>query len=217
MGKPRGFRAPDYEEKRDALLAAVSARAYADDGATVSLAELARAADVTVPTLRHYFGDRADVLRAVFAYTARQARAFIDQQASPMGDSFEASLVAFGEALHVAWTQHGVGRAIASSLAHGLQSDALGPCTVEHSLEPSMAALEARIRGHEQLGHLHLDGDDPRLVALQFLSPILIALLHQRELRGARVRPLDEGTFLRAHARRIARAYAPPDGAPGAT
>ena len=210
MGKPRGFRAPDYEEKRDALLAAISTRAYADDGATASLAELARAAGVTVPTLRHYFGDRRDVLRAVFAYTAQQARHFIEAQSHPAGDSFEASLVAFAQALHAAWVHHGVGRAIAASLAHGLHSDDLGPCTVEHSLEPSIAALEARIRSHEALGHIALDGDEPRLVALQFLSPLLIALLHQRELRGAQVRPLDEEAFLTAHARRIARAYAPP-------
>jgi AcrR family transcriptional regulator len=209
MGKPRGFRAPDYEEKRNALLAAVSARAFADDGATASFAELARAADVTVPTLRHYFGDRDDVMRAVFAYNAQQARHFVEAQSKPVGDSFEASLVAFAQALHTAWVQFGVGRAIGASLAHGLHSDTLGPCAVENSLEPAIASLEARILAHEQLGHIALDGDEPRLVALQFLSPVLIALLHQRELRGAQVRPLDEGAFLTAHARRIARAYAP--------
>jgi hypothetical protein len=156
------------------------------------------------------------VLRAVFAYNAQQARFFIEEQAKPAGDSFEASLVAFARALHVAWLQFGVGRAIAASLVHGLHSDELGPCTVEHTLEPTIAALEARVRAHEQLGHVDLEGDEPRLVALQFLSPVLLALLHQRELRGAQVRPLDEPAFLAAHARRIARAYAPP-AAPGAT
>ena len=73
-------------------------------------------------------------------------------------------------------------------------------------------ALNRRLQKHlchEQRGDLDLGGEEARLVALQFLSPLLIALLHQRELRGARVRPLDEDAFLTSHARRIAWAYRP--------
>ena len=42
-------------------------------GRPATLKELAQAADVSVPTLRHYFGEREEVLRAVYAQALTDA------------------------------------------------------------------------------------------------------------------------------------------------
>lgn len=50
-----------------------------------------------------------------------------------------------------------------------------------------------------------------RVAALAYLSPLLVALLHQHDLAGVTCRPLDLEAFLAAHTSRFVRAY----GAPG--
>jgi hypothetical protein len=49
---------------------------------------------------------------------------------------------------------------------------------------------------------------DTRHAALALLSPVILALLHQAELGGAKDHPLDVDRFLSDHAAAFARAYA---------
>ena len=66
MARPRGTRSEDYEAKRAALIAKLRDRLRAP-GPRPSLRELSVAAEVSQPTLRHYFGDREGLVRAVMA------------------------------------------------------------------------------------------------------------------------------------------------------
>ena len=65
MGRPKGRRNEDYGASRDDLLQRVEAELLAPRGARLSFRALARAADVTPPTLRHYFGTHDGLILAV--------------------------------------------------------------------------------------------------------------------------------------------------------
>jgi hypothetical protein len=74
-------------------------------------------------------------------------------------------------------------------------------------LEPSLVTLEARLQRHAARGELR--HENARLAALQLLSPVLLAVLHQRELGGAQCRPLDLSTFIEPHVDAFVRAWSP--------
>ena len=78
---------------------------------------------------------------------------------------------------------------IVLGLQIGLGHATLGPAYVSELLEPTLQAFEARLALHVARGELHVA--DLRQAALALLGPIVLALLHQRELGGQRCRPLD--------------------------
>ncbi len=51
------------------------------------------------------------------------------------------------------------------------------------------------------------EGFEIRAAALAFLSPVIVALLHQHDLSGARCRPLDIPALLERHVERFVEAY----------
>ena len=66
MPRPKGTRDADYDVKRSDLLRGMSQHMMRRDSPRPSLRELASAAGVSVPTLRHYFGARPQVMDAIF-------------------------------------------------------------------------------------------------------------------------------------------------------
>src|SRR5690349_5848480 len=67
MARVKGSRNADYEKERARLLEAARLRLLAPDGAQASFRELAEAAEVSVATLRHYFGSRETLVMEVMA------------------------------------------------------------------------------------------------------------------------------------------------------
>ncbi len=152
--------------------------------------DLAGAAQVTVPTLLHYFGKRAALVDAVLEDCLRLGRAGLDAQrgsdkafAQSVRDYARALIGALGAAREVR-----LGDLFAVSLAEGMMDGDIAPATLRHIIEPTIETLEARLHGH--IERKEMIKTDTRSAALMLLAPLLLASLHQDQLGGASVRPM---------------------------
>ena len=210
MVRTRGARNEDHDERRAALLASARARLRAP-GPAPSLRELAREAGVTVPTLRHYFGDRDGVVRAVMAAELAEARTPggpLEVAATPSGPFARSVRDLLGHA-DAGFVRAGLTDAHAAGLAEGLASSATGASYLALALDPTVEAFAERLRAHQERGEMRADVD-PRAAALQLLAPLVVARLHQDRLGGADANPLDVGAMLDQQAEAFVRGYAAP-------
>lgn len=207
MGRTAGTKNPGHDDKRRALAAAVIPRLL-ELGPAASLRELAAAAAVSVPTLRHYFEDRDGVVTAAMGEMLRQGEPHLAATAKPRRGGLRASLMAMMRSILEGWQQFGVGQLYGTGLAMGLHHAVLGPAYVSLLLEPLLQAVEARLAQHQRWGEL--GEHDVRFAALCLVSPVVLALLHQHGLGGRACRPLDVDAFVRAHVDGFVRAYGAP-------
>jgi AcrR family transcriptional regulator len=208
-GRRPGTRNESYEQKKLALARRVRAAVVVQRG-TPSLHELARASEASIPTLKHYFGDLSGAIAVALRTVEADAREHLQGISSPGHLSLLESLRKVGLDLANAWARFGVGPLFAAGMAAGVANATLGPAYIDGVLEPTIRAVEARLRVHAERGELDLAPDDEpgiRGAALAFISPILVALLHQHELSGARCRPLDVAAFTESHVVRFVAAY----------
>ena len=205
MARPSGSRNADYEARRARIALSVSRALHGPDGRAPSLAALAKAAGVSVPTLKHYFHDHDGVVLAALAAAHSAAQVYLKRIADPKGMPLAESVHAVGQDLLGGWP-HGLGDLFGAALTHGLGSAVQGPGVVNHVLEPSIQGLETRLAVHQAAGELR-EGTDLRTASLCYLSPLLMGLLHQHQLAGAGCRPLDAYAFLDAHTAGWVRAW----------
>lgn len=203
MGRPQGKQNVDYVEKRDALLDKLGPR-LVTTSERASFREMAAFAEVSVPTLRHYFGDRNGVVRAWLERKGVRGKQHLDALSETQEDFAHSirsmlSFVAMGMERGRVIELHIVG------LAEGLTNPALGPTYLQSILEPTLAAAERRLSTHIQRGEMR--ETDVRTAALALLSPLILALLHQRDLGGREVRRLDIDEFIDSHASAFIMAY----------
>jgi AcrR family transcriptional regulator len=206
--RPKGTRDADYGAKRGELLRGMSLHMMRRDSPRPSLRELAAAAGVSVPTLRHYFGARPQVIDAIFEDCLRLGREGLDaqrQSQKPFDESIHDYVDALIRALR-AKRDVSLGDLIAVSLGEGLIDAAVSPSTLRHILDPTIEALEARLRLH--IGRGEMIETDVRAAALMLVSPILLATLHQDQMRGAATSPIRLEDSARAMAEAFVRAYA---------
>lgn len=208
MPRPKGSRDADHETKRRELLRRMSVRMMRREVVRPSLRDLAAAAEVTVPTLRHYFGGRPEVVDAVLAECLRLGRDGLDAQ-SRSDQPFAASIHDYARALVRALSaprEVRLGDIFAVSLAEGLLDAQVSGPALQHILDPTLETLEKRLRIHVERGEM-IDAD-VRSAALMLLSPLLLASLHQDQLEGARHRPLSLDTLADTLSDAFVRAYA---------
>ena len=207
MSRPKGSRDSDHEEKRRELLRRMTQRLMRREVARPSLRDLASAADVTVPTLRHYFGGRREVVDAVLEECLRLGRKGLDAQRTSekaFPESIHDYAMALVDALR-APREVRLGDVFAVSLAEGLLDADVGRSTLTHIVEPTLVALEARLVEHMRSGDMI--ETDARTAALMLVTPLLVASLHQDQLNGSVIRPLStdqlaldlSGAFVRAY------------------
>jgi AcrR family transcriptional regulator len=214
MPRPPGRRNSDYAESREELVKRLRERLSAPDGAAASLRELAAASGVSVPTLKHYFGDRdgavAAVLRQQHLDGMEHMRFLAAGPLGPLGPSLRAVL----EYTVRGFQQSRLGRVFAVGMSAGFGHPALGPAYLAEILEPTLQAMEARLQRHVDVGDLR--PVDVRYAALSLLAPPLLALLHQHELGGETYRRLVMSAFLDQHVAGFVAAYGTaPDTASG--
>lgn len=212
MGRPIGTRNPDYEAKRAALADAALARLLADGGGT-SLNELAVELGVSVPTLKHYFGDRAGLVAAALRRQSELARPYVEPIAAPSSRDLTTSLVGFLRALVRAWRPFGVGRVFTVGMVAGAYEAAVGPAYLDGVLEPTLQAVERRLQAHARARALRIGPDDAaglRAAALALLSPVVLALIHQDALGGSSCRSLDVEAFVDTHVAGFVRGWGRP-------
>jgi AcrR family transcriptional regulator len=155
-----------------------------------SLRDLAASADVTVPTLRHYFGGRSDLVDAIFEDLLRQGREGLRRQ-ELTDQPFEESIRTYTHDLVRALKkrhQVKLSDLFAVALAEGLVDASISPATLRHVLEPTIQTLEIRLRHHIDRGEMI--ETDTRAAALMLVSPVLMSVLHQDQLAGATLRPM---------------------------
>ncbi len=208
MPRPKGARDADYGVKRSALLRKLSARLIQLDDTRPSLRQLAIAAGVTVPTLRHYFGDREDLVEAVLEEIFVHGEQYLERGAEPYGDldqSIRAFLSTFAQVL-VEGPR--LGDKIAIAFLEGFYSKRLGPMALNYVIEPPLQAMEKRLAAHKARGEL---GDiDLRYAALMLISPLLVACMHQQQMFGDEVRPLDFAPLIDSAASSFTKAFGDP-------
>lgn len=207
MSRPRGSRAADYEIKRRDLLTKMTTRLMRREVARPSLRDLAGAAEVTVPTLRHYFGDRQAVIDAVLADCLRVGREGLDAQRTsdkPFAESIGIYADALIRALQAPRPVR-LGDIFAVSLAEGFLDPDIGASALNHIVEPTLQVLEARLEDHMRRGEMIQT--DARAAGLMLLSPLLVACLHQDQLNGTHVRPLSTQALATSVSEAFVRAY----------
>ena len=183
-------RSADYDVKRRQLLGRIAIRFKQPD--RPSLRELAVAAEVSVPTLRHYFGDREGVVAAVLADAHARGAPFLALAARPDGP--------LPHSLRTGLTQvvqghlFAVGGFHAIGLTEGLLHRTMGPHYLQTILEPALQAFELRLQAHIDLGELKQI--NVRHAALGLVAPVVLFMLHQGELGGHRVRPGGPGELV---------------------
>lgn len=207
MARPAGARNAQFEERRNALISKARDRLALQTGEPPSFRELALAAGVSVATLRHYFGSREALLKAVFAFYLREGQRHLERTRTvDAGDTdLKTDLEEFLQRVVRGWTTGFVGVLHRIGLAEGLRHPATALDYLQDVLEPTLQALEARLSIHASRGTI-IDCDT-RHAALMLLSPLLLALLHQHDLGGTRCRPLSLPQLIDEHVRIFMRAY----------
>ncbi len=202
MTRPAGSRNLRYDERRTELARRLRQRLAAPGRA--GLRELAECAGVTVPTLKHYFGDRDGVVKGVLEAHSAFSGPHMQALRQPSG-SFGKSIVEacayidLGLAIPVVTELHIVG------LIEGVAHEECGPYYLGTMLEPILQAVEVRLSAHIARGEMR--AADLRAAALQLVAPIYLAHLHQRLLGGAQLRPLDSTAHRSEHVEAFLRAY----------
>jgi AcrR family transcriptional regulator len=163
--------------KRSALLRKISARLIQLDDTRPSLRQLAFAAGVTVPTLRHYFGSRDDLVQAALEEFFLLGERYLEQGAEPKGDLDESIRSFLNSLTQVMLGGPKLGDMIAIAFLEGFYNKRLGPTALNTVIEPP---LQAELRDV-----------DVRYAAIMLISPLIVACLHQQQMFGDQVRPLD--------------------------
>ena len=179
-------------DRKTELLAVLARTAVAERSAPVSLRQFAIRAGVSEPTLRHYFKDRQGVVIAIIGFFADGARDWLARSAEPSQSVAEAvagytALAMEGSDTDVFAQAHGF------ALVESIHDPIVARAYLEMIIEPSLQAIEARLAPA-----LDPNGEKPEQVrhaALNLYASVLIAVVHQRLLRGAEARPLDMGAF----------------------
>jgi AcrR family transcriptional regulator len=208
--RPKGSRDADHEAKRRELLRRMSIRMMRREVVRPSLRDLAAAAEVSVPTLRHYFGGRPLVVDAILAECLRLGRQGLDAQRQsdqPFAQSIRDYALALVRALQAPRDVR-LGDVFAVSLAEGLLDAQVSRSALEHIVEPTLEVLETRLRHHIERGEMV--EADVRAAGLMLLSPLLIACLHQEQMNGAALRPLALEELAVTLGEAFVRAYAAP-------
>lgn len=204
MARKTGDRNRDYHQKREQILAALQVRLLREDAARVSMSELAAAAGVSLSTLRHHVGTRAEVIAAVLSRLGRLGTPYIQSIAAPPSEPLAESLrgimanILFG-------LRRGVLEIHALGIATGLRDKVVGPAYLNEILEPTLRSVEVRLQYHIDRGELL--PCDVRLATLALLSPLILATLHQSGLGGDCVRPLALELVCNEQVERFLRAY----------
>jgi len=209
LPRAKGVKNADYESKRRELLDRMLPRFARLDVERPSLRQLAAAAEVTAPTLQHYFGDRTGVVAALLEEYRRRGETRLGRVSRPSGP-FADSMREFAQGF-VFGLQAGaavrLGDVLAASLCEGLADPQVSPLALIHIIDPAVDALTARLGEHAALGEMR-PAADLRAAALMLLSPLLLAVLHQDQMNGREMRHIElvglaeelSAAFVRAYA-----------------
>ncbi len=206
MGRPTGALSRNHAARRAEILQLLAQRLSRHDAMHASFRDLVEASGVSVSTLQHYFGKRADIVAAVLETAHRNAAPHLAHMSeAPVG--FQNSIEAALSHIRLGFEHFGVGDLHVLGLAEGLRHSSIGPTVLSELLEPSLNAIAVRLQHHQERGEMRVDSD-PHFAALTLLAPALLLLLHQHDLGGARTHPKNVDAFFIQHCNSFVRAHA---------
>jgi AcrR family transcriptional regulator len=205
MSRTKGAVDADYAIKRARILNKLRVRFMAGQSQGIRFSAMAKIAGVSIPTLRHYFPSRSDVLSALLQQLGEEGSFYVARFANGSSPSLEDTLKELGFGIKQGVNQGGTSGIHAMGLNEGLGDAKIGPSYLQSILEPTLQALETRLTKHIKKGEMK--SCDVRFAALNFIAPILVAYLHQGKLGGTKVRPMQVdalvteqiGTFVKAY------------------
>lgn len=203
MPRPRGSANTDFAQKRQELLDRLRAMLLGESPPS-SFRALAVAANVTIPTLRHYFGDRDDVLAAVFADCHLGGHKELEIAATPSGP-FAKSIFDCVHHIIGGFQYGGLRQLHTVGLLEGFGSHPVAQSYLAEVLEPTLNACKQRLEVHIARGEMK--DTDARHAAINLISPVLIVFLHQNALGGSKEYPLDIAAFASNHIESFVTAY----------
>ena len=197
VGRKKGTRGPNYEQKRRELLVKIRNLCLADPHLRLSVREMARGAGVSVPTLMNYFADRDAICVAVLEQSWNDAQVHFDQ-ALKMERNVRLQVDRELSLFFLAVRQFGLDKLMAWGLNEGLFSHDAGIAYLQYFLEPTLQTAETWLR------HFQVEGSIPanidvRFAALALYSPCVLFVLHQSFLGGSVHRPAELPQFIREH------------------
>jgi AcrR family transcriptional regulator len=204
MPRKKGSANADFDASRRALLDRLRESLLGDEPPS-SFRTLAAAAGVTMPTLRHYFGDREGVIAAVFAECHEGGERELEVAARPTGP-FRRSVHDLLRHVADGFRYGRLDRLHAVGLVEGLANERVAGAYLADVLEPTLRAAQRRLEAHIDGGEMR--PADPRHAALALLGPVVLLYLHQHGLCGEAAYPIDIDAFLSGHADAFVRAYA---------
>jgi AcrR family transcriptional regulator len=155
------------------------------------------------------------VVDAMLAECLRLGRDGLEAQSyseQPFADSIREYALALVRAL-AAPRDVRLGDVFAVSLAEGMLDADISRATLDHIVDPTLETLETRLSAHVARGEMA--PGDVRSAALMLLAPLLLASLHQDQLRGSGHRPLSLESLAVTLGDAFVRAYGvSPDSAP---
>lgn len=207
MGRAAGALNRDHAETRAELARRLAQHLLANGASLPSLRTLAEGAGVDPGTIRHYFGDRRGAvgaaLETLIPYASEQRTHALALAHLPV----EEALSTFLSRIAKAWPGLG-GSMHATGLVEGLVDGTQGSNYLRCVLEPLLATAEELLTS---FGTRNVIGvSDVRLSALALVSPVLLACLHQVQLQGGSVRPLDLDGFIGSHVQLFLRSHGTP-------
>ena len=204
MPRKKGSANADFDAKKRELLRLLRSAIHGTPPPS-SLRGLAKAANVTIPTLRHYFGDREEVFAAVFADCHAGGSREIEAAATASG-RFAESIRDLVRHVADGFRYGGLDRLHAVGLIEGLGDPRVAASYLAEVLEPTLRAAQSRLETHTARGEMR--PMDARMASVRLISPILVLFLHQQGLGGAADYPIDMEAFLASHAEAFVVAHA---------
>ena len=207
LPRTKGVKNADYEIKRRELLDRMLPRFARLDLERPSLRQLAAAAEVTAPTLQHYFGDRTGVVEALLEEYRRRGEnrlAIVSRPAGAFAESMREFAHGFVFGMQAAAAVR-LGDVLAASLCEGLADPQVSPLALRHIIDPAVDALTARLAEHAERGEMI--AADLRAAALMMLSPLLLAVLHQDQMKGRDTRCIELGALAEEISAAFVRAF----------
>lgn len=201
MPRPAGARNYDFEEKRGALLDQLTIYALTADLRRPSLRQFALAVEQSEPTLRHYFGDRQQMVAEIIANIGAMATPIWEGFAGP-AESSDVAIDQYFIMVEKSLTHGQFARAHAFGLIEGLADETVGRAYLEKLLEPALRSIAEKLRAAPG-GPRTENG--LRTASLAILSPLLMMTLHQDFFGGAEAAPIDKREVMRRLKNGVAR------------
>jgi AcrR family transcriptional regulator len=206
VGRPSGTRSKTHDARRREITARLTERLALPGAMHASYRDLVAASGESISTLQHYFGRRENILLAVLEESRSQADPYLDYARTPLSD-FHASVRDVVDHLRVGYEQFGLGDIFAIGFVEGIRNAAIGPSMVHQLLEPAIDAVAQRLSIHQSRGDMR-DDVLARHAAVLLLSPVIVIMLHQRDLGGRQSHPADMDRFIDDHVASFVRAHA---------